>query len=1120
MGFLSRPLLLAILLSLLHITISEESVKKQCSFYCFTFPQKDETIASLNKSISSVLNIGCSHLVYGHALVDSMGRIKNPTDNDIVLDSYYGNYKNLKTLQMKNPKVKVLVGLREDVGVNFLDQSVVRETVIRNIITLIDDNKFDGVFLDLKSPRFASFHFRRFLMELRKETMGMEGEENPVLVALSVDAAEVYGAAENLKEIEKLVDVFYIKADNVIGSQADTETLLMTPLDHANVIPKEVTLNDVSDALDDIMLERQKIVVGLSGWARGYVLDDPKKPGPLVDALGFARRPNSTRKDGRFSYQEICDLAVPDDYHFENIMGSVWFQGSDANWYSFLPPGHETVDRILTWVANKHYGGIGLMQLEADDPKGDCGEPYPLHRDIQKKLKCAPREQVRGNTAPCNRFCTLRTASSDVTLDFDLFDPEWCSHYIISSIDFTSTGLLKIDDKFNVVIGKYNDWAPKIKPNLLVSIGDTVDSKTWKFVMKSEVLRKLLVSNVKQFYERRNLDGLVISWLSGSMGNKDNSDSQSFHLFLKELKDALPKALLVVTATAEGTFDQGYDIKVLNQTANYLLVEMFRFHDSSMGSTGHPSPLLGNSELIEDGSRTVEAMANEWISRGFPRKRLIPQFSPQVLYFGLAKGVEYRADSPVGQKVDQSRAVKNRSNKEFITQTELCHILNSTEAKSHFIPEMAVPTAVKGNEFFAYDDKRSIKVKTIWTSLSQFGGIALTGLEMDNVQGQCPAGQPYPILKTIVDSQTCDLCVKEREIPNNIQPECAGDPFRVVCSYRLPDVNDKKNPLRPDKIPFGQCSEIVVEETLMEKNGDLKFRDSTALENMKILKKHDRQGKRLIAAIRCPSANPDEFKNLMKNGRDKLIKNIFAHMNEFGFEGIELRCDDMLTPEVKANFGNTLRTLLNKIRNEEGTQCRKTLSIRIPVWQQELGSVYDTGVFRYLHQVVLEPFQIESNQTQLISPLFAVDTKSFTQNSIDSTLKAWVKAGVPQSKILLHIPAYGIKQDLAKASETPELGAQVRGGIRVLSQGEVCQTVKKPGVVTQMMYDMVAAFSTTPANEFISYETQQTIHYKIKYAVREQLAGVGLLTINEDDHMDVCRQGKFPLLKEIHSAIC
>ena len=45
--------------------------------------------------------------------------------------------------------------------------------------------------------------------------------------------------------------------------------------------------------------------------------------------------------------------------------------------------------------------------------------------------------------------------------------------------------------------------------------------------------------------------------------------------------------------------------------------------------------------------------------------------------------------------------------------------------------------------------------QTVWLSLQGIGGIALHGLEMDNVDGQCPHDEPFQLLRTIVNSQAC-----------------------------------------------------------------------------------------------------------------------------------------------------------------------------------------------------------------------------------------------------------------------------------------------------------------------------------------------------------------------------
>lgn len=132
--------------------------------------------------------------------------------------------------------------------------------------------------------------------------------------------------------------------------------------------------------------------------------------------------------------------------------------------------------------------------------------------------------------------------------------------------------------------------------------------------------------------------------------------------------------------------------------------------------------------------------------------------------------------------------------------------------------------------------------------------------------------------------------------------------------------------------------------------------------------------------------------------------------------------------------------------------------------------------------MVLEPFQIDSNTTQLISPLFGVHTKDFNQDSIDNTLKAWYASGLERSRILLHIPSYGIVQTFAQVANN-SMGARVTDEVGVLNQRQLCQMLRAEGSTQHMKFDMVAAYATTADGKWISFETQQTIAYKVRVLV-------------------------------------
>lgn len=92
--------------------------------------------------------------------------------------------------------------------------------------------------------------------------------------------------------------------------------------------------------------------------------------------------------------------------------------------------------------------------------------------------------------------------------------------------------------------------------------------------------------------------------------------------------------------------------------------------------------------------------------------------------------------------------------------------------------------------------------------------------------------------------------------------------------------------------------------------------------------------------------------------------------------------------------------------------------------------------------------------------------------------------------------------------------------LKIISQNQICAKLMEPGISRKMDYQFVATYVTSAREEWLSFETQETITYKLQYALRQGLGGVGLMSLNEDDFLDVCKQGKFPLLETITRGKC
>jgi hypothetical protein len=103
------------------------------------------------------------------------------------------------------------------------------------------------------------------------------------------------------------------------------------------------------------------------------------------------------------------------------------------------------------------------------------------------------------------------------------------------------------------------------------------------------------------------------------------------------------------------------------------------------------------------------------------------------------------------------------------------------------------------------------------------------------------------------------------------EEKCSPDPFRLICSYRIPNKKDEEsgNVMGPRLIPYDKCTEVVVEEALWEKNGDLKFEDSITqtylTELMLMIRNKQISERKILLAIRCEMESGD-LKKLLDSG--------------------------------------------------------------------------------------------------------------------------------------------------------------------------------------------------------------------------------------------------------------
>uniref|UniRef100_A0A9J2PGQ8 GH18 domain-containing protein n=1 Tax=Ascaris lumbricoides TaxID=6252 RepID=A0A9J2PGQ8_ASCLU len=1015
--------------------------------------------------------------------------------------------------------MKPLLGIHQKNSLTFIDDNILMNNFVELIIETVRRYHFDGLFFYFDGEQhYKNYRFEKFLHILTEKTDedATQSGNRRLFLVYAIPSSTIQYARHRLSVIQTYFDALYLVAEDIPAVDDPLVALHLQPLYPSNTIPREDSISENAERLVNSGVPINKIIIGLSTWARSYVLQDPEDIGHGNPASGFGIPGDiNHRRDGRLSYAELCTkLRNKTKIIYDAKAVTLSLTDESGQWYSFEQPQHESFHRKIRWVSSHGYGGVGIMSVEGDDTTGRCGEGLlPLHRVARRLLQCSGRH-IHTKTHLCTRFCVIRPKMSGrKVFKFDKFLASACSHIVISSANI-QMGSARFDHKSNKALNDYREWNVDEKPKLILAIGAEQTSASWKLEIANNISRSIVANSIKELVKEYNADGVQISWTHEWM--ESSRDGEMLTALITHLRSTLHKSTLIILAThPQSLLAERYNISVINSNIDYVIIDGHRFHTAVNPFTGHHSPMFAASELLDDPRMTLEKIADEWIIRGVAYSKLIIGISAEGIRQTFAKRraglAPFRAATMLTNRA---------SDPLFISQTEqICELKKTPSTKDNFLDDLGVPYLVNDDEFVAYDDKQSARIKATWTSLINYGGMAVYGIEMDNPRGECPYDEPYPILHSIVDAHICKQCPRLRQISP------CNPPIKVVCSYRLPDENDN-DPLRPLSIPFDKCTEIVVEEVILDGNYDLNYRDRRATAYMKTLMRLVLRlnFKGLISSILCQMSRR-KFTQMLEQ-RTELINQLIKHVNTYGFTGIELKCNHVLSADNKRLFTNMISELNAQLNTVDrgGYQCLRTISVRIPAWQRNLHNTYNISMLNSLHHVVLEPFEQRNsiNSTQLISPVFSIADDHL---SISSTIKSWLADGLHRDIILLDVAMYGVSQLLISASRNRSGDVAHMQPTQILLQKQayllshfvplICHRSGEPGYQLKTDYSTVSSYSTTPKGEWIAFETQRTLTYKMRYAMREGLAGIGVMTLNEDDFANACNHGKFPLISTL-----
>ncbi len=254
---------------------------------------------------------------------------------------------------------------------------------------------------------------------------------------------------------------------------------------------------------------------------------------------------------------------------------------------------------------------------------------------------------------------------------------------------------------------------PELK--VLLSLGGWGGCKTCSDVFATKQGRKDFVQSINDFYEYFKVDGLDLDWeypgISGYPGHKFSpKDKKNFTKLVNEIRTlGYDHELSFAAGSSQRYLDSSIQWKRVMKKVNYVNLMTYDHSGPGSGITGHHTSLYSTPEQ----PRSVDFAVKYLIDNGIPGEKII---IGGAFYGKIFENVEN-----INNGLSQPGKFKRTLNfKDVTTQ------LSADSGWVYYWDEAASAPYLYNSskkQFFTYDDKRSIELKTKYAIDNNLGGI-------------------------------------------------------------------------------------------------------------------------------------------------------------------------------------------------------------------------------------------------------------------------------------------------------------------------------------------------------------------------------------------------------------
>ncbi|OWA49899.1 putative Acidic mammalian chitinase [Hypsibius exemplaris] len=274
---------------------------------------------------------------------------------------------------------------------------------------------------------------------------------------------------------------------------------------------------------------------------------------------------------------------------------------------------------------------------------------------------------------------------------------------------------------------------------VMVSVGT---GQAFSVVANSPALIQAFVTSIVSLLEECSLDGLDLDW-EFPVFQSQAYDRENFVALLQALRQAFtlhtPQYLLAIAAAAQELIAvKAYDIPAIAQLVDFVNLMCYDYNvwQAYTPFTGHNSPLFRRPcQISIFGRLNTEWSANYWVSQGLPKAKLVVGIPMYPRGWKLLTACLHGYGAP-----------STATDWQLQSYTAVRGWL-ADGAVRVFDTYAKVPYAYKGTLWVSYEDEESIRGKTEWITINDFGGAMLYDLKSDDYAGVY--GPKFPLVSIV-----------------------------------------------------------------------------------------------------------------------------------------------------------------------------------------------------------------------------------------------------------------------------------------------------------------------------------------------------------------------------------